>query len=181
MSRSQVLALRRLERWHLPVLFLSRAYLERDAHAVRQDGRGMKHTRKRLSRVAFYLHLWLGVIATVSLIGISVTGVLLNHKRGLGLMPEVAHEATAQFGEAITLEHIAYAALEAAPAASRGEWKRRPYDVEPSDGRDVRPRKGGKSEVTRQGIHGDDRRHCNGKGDPRRTSWRCFSREAAFR
>lgn len=103
----------------------------------------MKQTRKRLSRVAFYLHLWLGVIATVSLIGISVTGILLNHKRGLGLMPEVAHEASAPFGEAITLERIAYAALEAAPAASRGEWKGGdPVDVNIIDRMDVRPRDG---------------------------------------
>jgi uncharacterized iron-regulated membrane protein len=103
----------------------------------------MKLTRKRLSRAAFYLHLWLGVIATVSLVGISVTGILLNHKRGLGLMPEVAHEATAPFGDAITLERIANAALEAAPEASRGEWKSGdPVDVNIIDRMDVRPRDG---------------------------------------
>jgi hypothetical protein len=35
--------------------------------------------RRQLSRAAFYIHLWLGVIATVALISISITGILLNY------------------------------------------------------------------------------------------------------
>jgi hypothetical protein len=35
--------------------------------------------RRRMSRVAFYTHLWLGVVSTVALIAIAITGVLLNH------------------------------------------------------------------------------------------------------
>lgn len=103
----------------------------------------MKLTRKRLSRTAFYLHLWLGVIATVSLVGISGTGILLNHKRGLGLMPDVPHQASAPFGEAITLERMAYAALDAAPQASKGNWKSGDaVDIGLIDRMDVRPRDG---------------------------------------
>jgi hypothetical protein len=100
-------------------------------------------TRKRLSRAAFYTHLWLGVVATVSLIAISVTGILLNHKRALGLMPDVPHEPTAPFAQALTLERKAYAALEAAPQASKGNWNSSDaVDIALIDRMDVRPRDG---------------------------------------
>jgi hypothetical protein len=96
-----------------------------------------------MSRAAFYIHLWLGVLSTVILIAISVTGVLLNHKRGLGLMPDVPHEPTGPIGAAIPLEALARAALEAAPEASRGEWKPGdPVDIALIDRMDVRPRNG---------------------------------------
>ena len=99
--------------------------------------------RKRFTRAAFYIHLWLGVIATVALISISVTGILLNHKRGLGLMPEVEHEPTAPIEQAISIERMAYAALEAAPQHARGEWKPGdPVDIGLIDRMDVRPRNG---------------------------------------
>lgn len=99
--------------------------------------------RRRLSRISFYLHLWLGVIVTVALVAISVTGILLNHKRGLGLMPEVPHEPTAPFERAIPLERLAHAALMAAPDSARGGWTPgEPVDVRVIDRMDVRPRDG---------------------------------------
>src|SRR5688572_24982535 len=99
--------------------------------------------RNRLTRTAFYLHLWLGVLVTVGLIAISITGILLNHKRGLGLMPEVPHEPTAPFSESISVERMADAALEAAPPESRGDWKSGdPVDVALIDRMDLRPRDG---------------------------------------
>lgn len=99
--------------------------------------------RRTLNRAAFYIHLWLGVLATVGLIAISITGILLNHKRGLGLMPDVPHEPTAPFDRAISLERMAYAALAAAPQASRGEWTPNdPVDIGLIDRMDVRPRNG---------------------------------------
>jgi uncharacterized iron-regulated membrane protein len=99
--------------------------------------------RKRFTRAAFYIHLWLGVVVTVALVAISVTGILLNHKRGLGLMPEVEHEPTGSFEQAISLERMAYAALEAAPQSARGEWKPGdPVDIGLIDRMDVRPRNG---------------------------------------
>lgn len=58
--------------------------------AVQQERR-----RHRLTRTAFYVHLWGGVILTIALTVIALTGILLNHKRALGLMPDVAHEPTA--------------------------------------------------------------------------------------
>jgi hypothetical protein len=87
--------------------------------------------------------LWLGVVSTIALIAISITGILLNHKRGLGLMPDVAHEPTAAFAEAIHLERMAYAALEAAPPESRPTWKAGDaVDLSLIDRMDVRPRNG---------------------------------------
>jgi uncharacterized iron-regulated membrane protein len=99
--------------------------------------------RRRLSRISFYAHLWLGVIVTVALVAISITGILLNHKRGLGLMPDVPHEPTAPFEQAIPLERLAYAALEAAPPEARGDWKPGDsVDIRLIDRMDVRPRDG---------------------------------------
>jgi uncharacterized iron-regulated membrane protein len=105
---------------------------------TRPDGR-----RRRWSRVAFYVHLWLGVVSTIALIAISVTGILLNHKRGLGLMPDVPHEPTGQFGAALPLEQLARAALDAAPAAARNGWTPKDaVDIGLIDRMDVRPRDG---------------------------------------
>lgn len=99
--------------------------------------------RRRLSRAAFYLHLWLGVLSTVALIAIAITGILLNHKRGLGLMPDVEHEASGPFGAALPLERLAHAALAAAPQASRAGWTPGdPVDLALIDRMDVRPRNG---------------------------------------
>ena len=99
--------------------------------------------RHRLSRVAFYAHLWLGVLSTITLLAISITGILLNHKRGLGLMPDVAHSPTTAFGDAIPLERLAYAALVAAPPDARPAWRPGdPVDLALIDRMDVRPRNG---------------------------------------
>ena len=96
-----------------------------------------------MTRAAFYIHLWLGVIATVALISISVTGILLNHKRGLGLMPDVPHEPTGAFTTSLSLDRLAYAALVAAPREARGDWQEgQPVDVSLIDRMDVRPRNG---------------------------------------
>ncbi|MEK7403221.1 MAG: PepSY-associated TM helix domain-containing protein [Gemmatimonadota bacterium] len=99
--------------------------------------------RRRWTRAAFYIHLWLGVVVTVALVAIAVTGVMLNHKRGVGLMPDVPHQPTAPFGQAISLERLALAALEAAPPSSKGAWKSGdPVDIALIDRMDVRPRDG---------------------------------------
>jgi hypothetical protein len=97
----------------------------------------------RLSRAAFHVHLWLGVLSTMALLSISVTGILLNHKQRLGLMPNVQHEPTAPLSSTIPLERLAYAALEAAPQEARRDWQ--PGDVVNIaliDRMDVRPRSG---------------------------------------
>jgi len=35
--------------------------------------------RRQVTKVAFYVHLWLGVLVTIALVAIAVTGILLNH------------------------------------------------------------------------------------------------------
>jgi hypothetical protein len=100
-------------------------------------------TRRKMSRVAFYSHLWLGVLSTIALIAIAITGILLNHKRGLGLMPDVPHEPTGPFAGAISVERMAYAALLAAPESARPGWSAGDsVDVSLIDRMDVRPRDG---------------------------------------
>lgn len=99
--------------------------------------------RRAISRAAFWLHLWLGVVTTLALLVISITGILLNHKRGLGLMPDVPHEPTAAFSESVSLEQLAEAALRAAPPAATGGWRPEDgVDVALIDRMDVRPRDG---------------------------------------
>jgi hypothetical protein len=99
--------------------------------------------RNRVTKAAFYIHLWLGVLVTIGLIAISITGILLNHKRGLGLMPEVEHSPTGPFSQAISVERMALAALEAAPPEARGSWRNGdPVDIALIDRMDVRPRNG---------------------------------------
>ena len=111
--------------------------------APRKQTKPTERRRHKLTRAAFYIHLWLGVLVTVGLVAISITGILLNHKRGLGLMPEVEHTPTGDFAQAIPLERMAYAALEAAPQESRGTWKSGdPVDIALIDRMDVRPRDG---------------------------------------
>lgn len=91
--------------------------------------------RHKLTRAAFYAHLWLGVVFTVMLTAISVTGILLNHKRGLGLMPDVEHEPSGSFANTQPLARLAEAALIAARPDE-------PPDIALIDRMDVRPRDG---------------------------------------
>jgi uncharacterized iron-regulated membrane protein len=103
-------------------------------------------------RIAFYSHLWLGVIFTAALIVISATGILLNHKRGLGLMPDVPHEPSAPFTGSLPLDSLAAIALRAvaapnAEAPTLGDVDR--MDVRPRDGFvKVRMRDASSTEVT---------------------------------
>lgn len=87
-----------------------------------------------MSRVAFYAHLWLGVIFTIALVAIAVSGILLNHKRGLGLMPDVANEPSGPFSESLTLAQLGDIALRAvAPSGGAAGT------IDQIDRMDVRP------------------------------------------
>ena len=81
----------------------------------------------------FYAHLWVGVILTALLLVLSITGVLLNHKRGLGLMPDVAHAPTAPFEAALPLATLAERATAAAGLTGDDAVVDR-MDVRPDDG-----------------------------------------------
>lgn len=108
--------------------------------------------RRSASRVAFYAHLWLGVLFTAVLVVICATGILLNHKRVLGLMPDVPNVPSAAFASALSLDSLAVIALQAAapagaaPAALKGVDR---MDVRPRDGLvKVRMRDSASTEVT---------------------------------
>lgn len=69
----------------------------------------------------FHSHLWLGVLTTGIVVLVSLTGILLNHKRPLGLMPDVPHEPTGSFENALPLAELvrrAEAAVSPAVAAT---------------------------------------------------------------
>ncbi len=81
----------------------------------------------------FHIHLWLGVLTTVVVLVLGVTGIALNHKRGLGLMPEVDHEPSGAFEAALPLATLAEAAKRAVdPAVAEAGVDR--MDVRPDDG-----------------------------------------------
>jgi hypothetical protein len=81
----------------------------------------------------FYAHLWLGVVTTVMLLIVALSGVLLNHKRGLGLMPEVAHEPSGEFAASLPLAQLAARAGVAAGSEAAAAGVDR-MDVRPGDG-----------------------------------------------
>lgn len=93
----------------------------------------MAQVRRTLARWSFHVHLWVGVTTGVLFIVVGVSGILLNHKRGLGLMPEVEHAPTAPFEESLPLATLVEAARAQAGrgAADAGV-----------DRMDVRPRNG---------------------------------------
>lgn len=92
-----------------------------------------RHRLRVVSRWTFYAHLWMGILTTGVILLVCVTGILLNHKRALGLMPDVPHEATGSFEEALPLAELARRA-EAAVAPSVAAAGIDRMDVRPGDG-----------------------------------------------
>ncbi|EAQ96539.2 putative iron-regulated membrane protein [Congregibacter litoralis KT71] len=81
----------------------------------------------------FYSHLWIGVTVSFLVVMISVTGMMLNHKRTFGFMPETAFKQAEAFAASLplpTLAQLAEAAV-APEVAATG-----------IDRMDVRPDKG---------------------------------------
>ena len=120
----------------------------RPAH--RRAARAPSRRPRRLTKFAFYGHLWLGILSAVLLLVISLTGVLLNHKRGLGLMPDVPHEPVGDFAAALPLAALADTALRrAAPPGATAAATIDRMDVRPRDGYvKVRMRDSASTEVT---------------------------------
>jgi len=85
-----------------------------------------------VARWMFLSHLWLGIIVTGFALVLSISGILLNHKRALGLMPDVPHEPTGDFAAALPLADLVRQAGEAAPTAAAAGVDR--LDVRPRDG-----------------------------------------------
>jgi len=88
------------------------------------------------------------VLFTVVLAVIALTGIVLNHKRALGLMPQVADAPAAPLAGALPLARLADVALQAAaPGATLTDIDR--MDVRPRDGYvKVRLRDAASTEVT---------------------------------
>ncbi len=93
----------------------------------------LKHRLRGFSRWVFYTHLWLGLLITGVILLVSLTGIALNHKRAWGLMPDVPHEPTGTFGEALPLAELARRAEAAVSPEVAGAG---------IDRMDVRPGKG---------------------------------------
>jgi hypothetical protein len=87
---------------------------------------------RAIARWMFHGHLWLGVITTGVVLVLSISGILLNHKRSLGLMPDVANTPTGGFDDALPLAVLAGYAAGAAPNAAAAGVDR--MDVRPRDG-----------------------------------------------
>ncbi len=81
----------------------------------------------------FYAHLWLGVTATALFLVLALTGILLNHKKALGFMPEVPHHAGNGLRGALPLLEFQEAAGKVVPSAVAEAGIDR-MDVRPDDG-----------------------------------------------
>jgi uncharacterized iron-regulated membrane protein len=86
-----------------------------------------------LARGIYYVHRWLGVAATATLIIVCITGILLNHKRELGFMPDVPNEPSGPFPAALPLSELASTAADAVPPEVAAAGIDR-MDVRPGDG-----------------------------------------------
>lgn len=100
-----------------------------NASRRRRPSRGARAITKWM----FYTHLWLGVIVAFLVIIIAVTGILLNHKRAFGFMPETDAGQPEAFAMALPLPELAERAAAAVPAEVAASG---------IDRMDVRPDKG---------------------------------------
>ena len=85
-----------------------------------------------VARTAFYTHLWIGVLATVLIMTISVTGILLNHKVRLGYQASVDNPSPGSLASSLTLSELAVRARSTDPALAEVAVGR--MDVRPDDG-----------------------------------------------
>jgi hypothetical protein len=104
-----------------------------ERRSPRATGRPPVSQRTRtLARWMSNGHLWLGVLLSGMLLILSVSGILLNHKERLGLMPDVRQEASADFALARPMAELVLLAGAAVPEAAAAGVDRL----------DVRPRRG---------------------------------------
>lgn len=95
--------------------------------------RPLSPTARRAAWIAFHGHVWTGLLLTALFVSLGVTGILLNHKRALGLMPDVEHTPSAPLEAALPVSELA--ARGEAAAAERGiEAGVSRMDVRPADG-----------------------------------------------
>jgi hypothetical protein len=85
-----------------------------------------------IARWMFHGHLWLGVLLSGITLVIAITGILLNHKRPFGLMPDVPHLPSGEFTDALPMAELVSLASAAAPDAAAAGVDR--LDVRPRSG-----------------------------------------------
>lgn len=86
-----------------------------------------------MARWMFHGHLWLGIVVSMAVVVVCVTGVLLNHKRALGLMPDVENREPRPLASSLPLhELVERAGRSAAPDGTPPPVDR--LDVRPDDG-----------------------------------------------
>lgn len=96
-------------------------------------GRRNRDRSRGWARGMFHAHLWLGIVTTGMVLILCITGVLLNHKRGLGFMPDVNNPSAGEMGRALPLSELAARAQRAVPAPVAAAGIDR-MDVRPGDG-----------------------------------------------
>lgn len=81
----------------------------------------------------FHSHLWLGIMASAAILVVCATGILLNHKRPLGLMPGVEDPPGTPLADALPLARLVeIAGAEVEPTVRSAGVDR--MDVRPEDG-----------------------------------------------
>jgi uncharacterized iron-regulated membrane protein len=81
----------------------------------------------------FHAHLWLGIATTGIVLVVCLTGILLNHKRALRLMPDVPNESPGTLPQSLPLAELAARAEGAVRADVAASGIDR-MDVRPGDG-----------------------------------------------
>lgn len=95
----------------------------------------MSPALRTTARAFYWSHLWLGVVATLLTLLIAVTGIALNHKRGLGLMPDPDRPGAVALADAPSLDVLEGAARDALDAAGvEGSVPVDRMDVRPGHG-----------------------------------------------
>jgi len=88
---------------------------------------------RTVTKWLFRTHLWLGVIITFLVITISVTGIMLNHKRAFGFIPGTDVKQPDAFASSLPLPELARLAAAAVdPAVADAGIDR--MDVRPDKG-----------------------------------------------
>jgi uncharacterized iron-regulated membrane protein len=85
------------------------------------------------ARWMFHAHLWLGIATTGIVLVICLTGILLNHKRPLGLMPDVPNPSPGALSASLPIAELAARAERAVPAPVAATGIDR-MDLRPGDG-----------------------------------------------
>lgn len=60
------------------------------------------------------LHKWIGLAVSIVMLALAVTGIMLNHKKSLGYMPDIEHEASSGISQALPMEQVIAIAIQAA-------------------------------------------------------------------